>query len=212
MGEQVGRPEAYFSWGNRLTFDPQVDLELHSRAKQDYPYFKKFREMAAELNVGWDHVDLFFWRETNQARFRELILVGGQSSEVTAFGRSQLEIAFEMIDAASPLCVVVANALASDIYKACRGLEFSEKLGCYLDRRGDRDVPVFLSSMLTGQRALDKHSCRRLAWHTNRVILSVAATLRGGNFERMRVRVTRRAVHPDVHLAASNGARARRSG
>ena len=68
--------------------------------------------------------------------------------------------------------IVVNNAFARDIImNKITGLaegysmKFDEKLGTY----GYKNNIFFFTSMLTGQRALDKGSFERLIWHINRV-------------------------------------------
>jgi hypothetical protein len=84
------------------------------------------------------------------------------------FGQKQLEISLRMIEEAKPICIVVANALASDIYLKNRNPRFMPSRGCYEADIDGRSVPLFFSSMLTGQRALDRHSRKRLVWHVGR--------------------------------------------
>jgi hypothetical protein len=164
----IDDPETYFAWSSRQNFDPNVDLKLHQSGKKSYVYFANFARIAGALGVEWDHVDLFFWRDTSQHKFRERILVNGSHDELTLFGQKQLEISLHMIDEAKPICIVVANALASDIYLKNRKPRFMPSRGCYEEKFDGRDVPLFLSSMLTGQRALDRHSLKRLVWHIGR--------------------------------------------
>jgi hypothetical protein len=84
------------------------------------------------------------------------------------FGQKQLEISLRMIEEAKPICIVVANALASDIYLKNRNPRFMPSRGCNEADIDGRSVPLFFSSMLTGQRALDRHSRKRLVWHVGR--------------------------------------------
>jgi hypothetical protein len=160
-------PETYFAWPNP-TFDPSVDRILYQSGKERGPYFANFRKIAEALGVEWDHVDLFFWRETSQHQFRERMLVSGSHDALKPFGQQQLEISLRMIEEAKPICIVVANTLASDIYLKNRNPRFIPPRGCYEEDMDGRSVPLFLSSMLTGQRALDKHSLKRLVWHIGR--------------------------------------------
>ena len=159
-------PDEYYLWKNRSEFDPRFDIDLHIKAKQEYAYFGRFRRLSKILgDIKWDHTDLFFYRETSQKRFRSLVLENNKIDRLTKFGRAQIEIAFEMIACSTPKCIVVSNALASDIYKKHHDLSFSNSQGSYIQTIRGQKVPVFLSSMLTGQRALDKYSFERLAWH-----------------------------------------------
>jgi hypothetical protein len=160
-------PKTYFAWPNP-TFNPNYDLQLYRHGKEKGKYFAQFRRIAEALGVEWDHVDLFFWRETSQHQFRERMLVSGSHDELKPFGQKQLEISLRMIEKAKPICIVVANALASDIYLKNRNPRFMPSRGCYEEDLNRCGVPLFLSSMLTGQRALDKHSLKRLVWHIGR--------------------------------------------
>ena len=165
-----GDPEAYFSWANRHGFDPTVDRQLQEDAKGKgrYEYFERFRRIAEILDVPWDHTDLFFWRETSQRSFSGRVLAHNSPGTLTPFGSEQLSISLRMIEQSHPRCIVVANALASKIYLAARNPPFVPTRGCYEDHLGGSAVPVFPSSMLTGQRALDLHSLLRLVWHVGR--------------------------------------------
>jgi hypothetical protein len=161
--------EAYFDWSNKDNFKPELDAQLTYVAKAKYPYFRKFREIAHVLGYKWDHCDLFFFRETSQRRFFPKILK--RRTTLNEFGRKQLSIAFEMIDKAKPTSIIIANAFASDLYLRERKqrISFNPEKGCYYESHGSKQIPVFFSSMLTGQRALDSHSYRRLVWHIGHV-------------------------------------------
>ena len=161
-------PRKYFSWGNRLEFDPEVDRRLHRLAKEKYAYFKRFQKLAKSLDAEWDHHDLFFIRETSQKAAKEVIIQNG--GKLTPFGRSQFEMATTEIRGCRPRAVIVANALASDICKDALGLRFNPETCCYHDPDQGGDTPYFLASMLTGQRAMDKYSFERLAWHIGSVL------------------------------------------
>ena len=43
-------------------------------------------------------------------------------------------------------------------------------MGCHIGNIDGRSVPIFLVSMLSGQRALDVYSYQRLKWHIKRVL------------------------------------------
>lgn len=161
--------EAYFNWSNKENFNPELDAQLTYVAKAEYPYFRKFREIALVLDYKWDHCDLFFFRETLQREFLPKILKSGTT--LNEFGRKQLSIAFEMIDKAKPTSIIIANAFASDLYLRERKqrISFNSEKGCYYESHGSKQIPVFFSSMLTGQRALDNHSYGRLVWHIGHV-------------------------------------------
>lgn len=156
-------PQKYFSWCNRSNFDPALDRRLHRLAKDEYAYFRRFRKLAKSLCLEWDHHDLFFIRETNQKVAKEYVIQHDRG--LTPFGHAQFEAAIGEIRNSKPKAVIIANALASDICRYNLGLRFDASTCCYYDPNGNGDTPFFLASMLTGQRAMDKYSFERLAWH-----------------------------------------------
>lgn len=161
-------PSTYFHWRNRRTFDPQVDVCLHEHAKKEYVYFSRFHKLSSIVGVDWDHIDICFYRETSQAKTRSRIIEKESTHKLTDFGEKQFNLSMQLIAEAEPRCIIVANALASNIYRIKNRLKFSPSRGCYPQVICGRELPVFLSSMLTGQRALDNYSFERLAWHVCR--------------------------------------------
>jgi pseudouridine-5'-phosphate glycosidase len=69
-----------------------------------------------------------------------------------------------------PKVIVVSNAFVSNILQAELDIVFDETLGCHFIDLKNKAYPVFFTSMLTGQRALDKGSMMRLKWHIKRVL------------------------------------------
>ena len=70
-----------------------------------------------------------------------------------------------------PKIVIVANAFASDIFQQEFRCVFDDRFGCHFFKINEKKIPVLFTSMLTGQRALDKGSFLRLKWQI-RMILS----------------------------------------
>lgn len=163
-------PERYFAWSNRDEFDPSVDVLLHERSINDYPYFNKFKEISAKYGIGWGYLDLFFWRGTAQKEAKRHVLLNDNPVSLSQFGESQFILASKMIEESEPRCLVIANALASDIYKSYYNLSFNRVLGCYTQWIANREIPVFLSSMFSGGN-MDKYSFERLVWHIGRVLM-----------------------------------------
>jgi hypothetical protein len=144
--------------------DIESVLKIHKIYRQNYPYFNKFKNIAdyAGLEGNWDHVDVLPVRLTNQKDVERLL----QNQE--DFVRQLLDLFCKYLASAKPLIIIVENAYAAkllmenkaDIFPKMDtiddrfGTPFSEKLG----------APVFYSSMLTGQRALDNGSFERLKW------------------------------------------------
>lgn len=150
----------------------------NSPENQSHPYFKKFPNVAKKAGLAWSHFDLLGIRETKQNKISELLTIHNGST----FVDEHLKISKEIIIAAKPKIIVVSNTLARDLMgydnnpkedkRVCMDFDFKfdDKIGTYLiTNNGLEGTPVFFSSMLTGQRALDKGSFERLIWHVNHV-------------------------------------------
>lgn len=128
-------------------------------------YFKRFKEISKETGLEFQHIDLFFFRETNQERAKERIF---EKDKLSTFAKSQLKIVVRIIEEVNPKVIVVANALASGIIN--NSDLFSINKEKFAEDGFDRvkvryeEIPIFFSSMFSGQRALDTHSFRRLKW------------------------------------------------
>lgn len=153
-----GNPEKYV----------QAELEMAQKAYEKYSiYFKKFKEIAKYLNLEWEHIDLFFYRQTSQKDFKKFICSNKKQTELTDFGKKQLEISLSMIESIRPKIILVANADASRIIKENLKINSDDfdKLGFNTIKIDGHKVPIFFSSMISGQRALDNNSFERLKWH-----------------------------------------------
>ena len=96
----------------------------------------------------------------------------------------QLKISRKIISQSNPKIIVVSNTkarnyLKNESNKIFIGFEFEpdEDLGTDVIINNENSklngVPVFFTSMLTGQRALDNGSYERLIWHINYVLNKV---------------------------------------
>lgn len=147
-------------------------------------YFNTFNKFAADIklkdgsSITWTHIDLLFFRETNQKEIYNIL----SKTNGPEFIFEQLKVADKLIKYANPKVIIVCNALArlflgkeklvekktnNDVnvwmnYK----FEFNEDLGTYLWNT----TPIFFTSMLSGQRALDIGSLERLRWHVKRTL------------------------------------------
>jgi hypothetical protein len=151
----------------RIFFDNSAGLQTH-------PYFKKFPDVAKKAGLAWSHFDLLGIRETKQENISNLLTIANGPT----FVAEHLQISKEIIIAAKPKIIVVSNALARDFMgydnnpkeekRVCMDFDFKfdDDIGTYrITNNGLDGTPVFFSSMLTGQRALDKGSLERLIWH-----------------------------------------------
>lgn len=132
-----------------------------------FPYFKKFPQIANYCGLKWSHIDLFFIRETNQK-----IVESRFYNYEDAFLKQNLEIAREIIQLAQPKVIVVSNAFASKVIRSVFETRFDSNIGTHriINNKALLNVPIFFTSMLTGQRALDNGSFERLKWHIKFVL------------------------------------------
>lgn len=151
---------------------------------KDIPYFEKMNEIAAYCNAEWTHLDLFFVRETKQSIIENLTKTN------IDFLTDQLDISFDIIKRANPKIIIVSNALATEFFgklkakhkglnKIWRGYDlffegdnstFNNEIGTYEIKMNNRKIPVLLSGMLSGQRALDIGTLERLKWQTKMIL------------------------------------------
>jgi len=151
-----------------------------NQTEDNYKYFKKFQEISKDVYLEWTHTDLLFVRETNQKNVENIILDNKNSG--TEFIYKQLLISKQIIEMCEPKIIVVNNTLArrllgKDKTKNCNewmnfDFNFDNEIGTYRIIKNDKleNTPVFFTSMLTGQRALDLGSYERLIWHIKFVL------------------------------------------
>lgn len=142
-----------------------------------HPYFKKIQSIGVE-NIS--HHDLLYFRETSAKKIDNLL----KNETGVGFIWEQLLLSKEIIEEAKPLIIVVANTTArlflgkeKNIKKNINiwldyDFEFDNELGTHrIITKGKLfDTPVFFTSMLSGQRAMDNGSFERLQWHINFVL------------------------------------------
>ncbi len=159
--EQIHDLESYFSFENYRTEKLPAFSEIHKISKEKYQYFNKFKELSKYLDCEWEHIDLLYMRDTNQKSVEKLFV------EKKSFINHQIQITLTLIKYLTPRIIVVENAFVSKILKTELDLKWNNEIGTYLSN--DR-IPVFLSGMLTGGRALDLGSFERLKWHLKFVL------------------------------------------
>lgn len=137
-------------------------------------YFGKFEEVSNRTNMPWAHIDLLFLRETKQNLIDQIM----REPNGVDFIYQQLMISKDILEKAHPRVIVVSNTKArlfmgfekKDGVKVWMDydFEFDEAIGTHrITTEGStlKGVPVFFTSMLTGQRAIDNGSFERLVWH-----------------------------------------------
>lgn len=166
---------SFFSHPNNGSFSPEKSNAMNKYAEEKYAYFAKFRHLAKELKKDWAHIDLFVLRETSQKSMVQRIFEKvDKKIRLNSFAVEQLEIAKKMIKIINPTAIVVANAQAGHIMLNSRNgfpiTDFDQQVGHHHYDIDGELTPIFFTSMLTGQRALDNYSFERLQWHLSRSI------------------------------------------
>lgn len=171
----------FFAFPVSVSFNIKMSADIERQMKKDYPYFKPFGNLLEGTGEEWEYLDLFYVRETSQEKLKRVILF---EDKLSNFAQKQLEITKDIIEQIQPKVIVVVNALASRIFKGEYpdlqsnvpfNIQFNEQSGCYLTEIGGKTIPTLLSSMLSGQRALDIFSRERLRWHLQKIIKDVAS-------------------------------------
>lgn len=147
-----------------------------------HSYFKKFKELAHKLDgVKWTHLDLLFFRETNQKAVDKFIYNNPKGLQ---FIYDQIMISKKLVEKSKPKIIVASNTKVrqlmgfdkkvennEDIWMGY-DFEFDNKIGTHRIKTSGElyDTPIFFTSMLSGQRALDIGSFQRLEWHIKFVL------------------------------------------
>ena len=140
----------------------RISAEAHWRRPDSlYPYFVPF----AEFGLPWEHIDVFAIREVKQDKVcRALAIQQGRSW--SRFAEQQFEVFEDLLRSIRPTGIVVVNALGAALLSERWGqsgrLRPAEHAGKGVLRVGEREIPVFFASMLSGQRAMDRFSRARL--------------------------------------------------
>lgn len=143
---------------------------VNHEQKEVYQYFKKFQDISQKTGIEWSHHDLLHIRQTDQREVRNLF----NDAVSKTFLSKQLMISRAIIENAKPKMIVISNAYARDLFLNECNIEtvFDYQIGTHriINNNKLEGTPVFFTSMLTGQRALDNGSYERLIWHINQVL------------------------------------------
>lgn len=141
-----------------------------------YPYFKSFPEISKKCGFNGDFsvLDILAVRCTKQSTIRDAI---NKNKDFKEFCQRQFDVFKKMVCEARPKVIVVCNAYARQwmqnrvFNKSAFDYDFDENIGTYRIK-GNNELdrtPVLFTSMLTGQRALDKGSLERLEWQIRHI-------------------------------------------
>lgn len=149
----------------------QIDnlIALENEAHEDYLiYFGALRRFAQSANANsFEHLDLLPIRHTNQ---KEVFARHWDSNrEPNEIVKQSIDLFKSTVIELSPKTIVVANAGAARIIiKALQLDSYDEKRKYRWNEL--KETPFFLSSMLSGQRALDEFSRDRLVADVRRAL------------------------------------------
>lgn len=167
-------PTSFFKWQN-ISSKPELIgdcIKVENHAYENYKlFFARPAEIAKEVGLDWQHIDLFLYKETSQADFKRRVMDGDSLNE---FALEQIALFEEVLLMIEPKCIIVANAFASQLLRdhIKNELQWDTERGFHWFVRGGKKIPMFFSSMLSGQRALDRWSYERLKWQVGESIKS----------------------------------------
>ncbi|SFF46985.1 hypothetical protein [Sunxiuqinia elliptica] len=159
---------------------PHQDYQMSERLFYDeyqqtcYAYFKQIERFhdKLEYDVSWTHYDLLILRETKQSVIKKL----SRKPDVREFIKKNLELSKYVIENSNPKIIVVANTFSRELLIGSEwcgySLYWDDIVGTFRFSKGTllSDTPVFFSSMLSGQRALDRGSRDRLLWQIQKTL------------------------------------------
>ena len=165
-------PATFFKWSNISVNPALIDdcIKVENYAYANYSlYFGRPVEIAKKVGLDWQHIDLFLYKETSQMSFINRIVNGAKLNE---FALDQIALFEESLLKIEPQCVVVTNAFGSELLRKHikDHLVWDEERGFHWFTKGGKKIPMFFSSMLSGQRALDRWSYERLVWQIGRAV------------------------------------------
>lgn len=135
----------------------------------DAPYFRALDCFAREVGIEHrEHVDIFAVREADQAKVRDALEL---PNKLTTFAQRQFGLFEALLSRMNPEVIVVVNSGASHVLSHMLSLgSMYEDHCCHFLEINGRSVPIFLSGMIYGQRAMDVYSKQRLAYLVRRMM------------------------------------------
>jgi len=160
-------------WNGRVkSTQEKIMIALQNAAIRYYSYFELFKQLSSDLNVLEKEIafiDLFNIRETKAKEIKNEF----HKAKNKYFFQKQLELTIDLINIIEPQIIIVANAFASHIITEKSKISLVEFSVNYDEQnphkstmklRSGKSIPIFFSSMLGGQRAMDVFSRDRLLW------------------------------------------------
>lgn len=159
---------------------PHKDYEMSEKIfyneneQSIHSYFKQIEQLHNNLkyDISWTHFDLLILRETQQSEVKKICL----KPDVREFIKRNLALSKLVIENSKPKIIVVANTMSKELLKSPEwsgySFDWDDEIGTYRFAKETAlsGTPVFFSSMISGQRALDIGSRERLIWQIRRTL------------------------------------------
>jgi len=140
-----------------------------------YDYYQPMIKISEETGFNWSNIDITLFRETRQKDLLPFFM------DFPAIMQKQLMLAKDMIIDARPKIIIVSNAFVRKVLrKEIKEIQISDfeinettdTIKKYITPTVSfnnelKNIPIFFTSMLSGQGRLDNGSFDRLIWHIN---------------------------------------------
>lgn len=179
--------------GINPSYSKGSNSETHFYNKNDVEtksYFKPFNSIVKELKenknynkkVTWSHLDMLVFRETQQSYIENELL---KTENGVDFIYKQLMVSKKILEYLNPKIIVASNTSARSLLGRDKFVKDKKEYGFWMNYDFEFDYSlgtdkivnnsnikpyVFFTSMISGQRALDKGSRQRLIWHINKIL------------------------------------------
>jgi hypothetical protein len=160
---------------NEILFEKEISkIPITDR----YVYFNVFQNICKEKE--WTHYDILPFREVNQKKITRYYnekdkFIHDILSQFTSLSKKIIELS-------EPQLIIVSNAFVRTLFShgdvesnknkfEIFKTKFSKEIGTHVISEGKlKNIPVFFTSMLSGQRAMDVGSRERLEWHIDFIL------------------------------------------
>src|SRR6478735_12519001 len=95
---------------NPSSSNQQIPLDSYQLklSGNDHSYFKRFEDISTYCDTPWTHLDLLFFKETNQNTIYEILSKSNGANYIW----EQLQLSDTLIKESEPKIIIVRNALA----------------------------------------------------------------------------------------------------
>ncbi|OGC21643.1 hypothetical protein A2291_06000 [candidate division WOR-1 bacterium RIFOXYB2_FULL_42_35] len=169
----INNTKDFFLWKNFSKEKIDTFISIEQKAIQSYGrYFNKIEHIAKATKNKWQHIDLFPIRNTKQRETLKYVFADNKKLILNDFAKKCLRVFEKLTAKCSPKMIIVINALSSRIIQKHFADKINSKryddLGYDLITINNDCIPIIFSGMISGQRALDNDSLKRLIWITKK--------------------------------------------